>query len=130
MLENGKRSSTALKTSIAQSQETSSKKQATLMESKEIHKAQVNHMKQVEAEFRGKTQAYKIRLGKRSDEAIAVHEAQRILSSEIAKSYIKAQTIGSKGSAASFIQMSQETTAVRRTVLQILKSGNSPVLSL
>jgi len=117
MLENGKRSSTALKTSIAQSQETSSKKQATLMESKEIHKAQVNHMKQVEAEFRGKTQAYKIRLGKRSDEAIAVHEAQRILGSEIAKSYVKKQSVGS-----GFVQW--------KKVSHVLRHATSPGLVL
>jgi len=118
MLENGKRSSTAIKSSIAQSQETASKKQATLMESKEIHKAQSNHMKQVEAEFRGKTQAYKIRLGKRSDEAIAVHEAQRILGSEIAKSYIKKQSVGG----AALVQW--------KKVSHVLRSATTPGLAL
>merc|ERR1719198_1852431 len=96
----------------SQSQEQSSQKQASLTEAQEIYKTAVTYMEQVESEFRGKTQAYKIRLGKRSDEAIAVHEAQRILSSEIAKSYIKAQAIGK--SASSFIQVTQEKTAARR----------------
>merc|ERR1719359_292213 len=128
MLENGKKSLADIKSSIAQSQEQSSQKQASLMEAKEIYKQMVEHMEKVEAEFRGKTQAYKIRLGKRSDEAIAVHEAQRILSSEIAKSYIKAQKIGS--SASSFIQVSQEKTAARRKVMHIFKNAKTPGLAL
>merc|ERR1719456_1156413 len=102
------------------------------MESKEIYKVEVAHMEQIEAEFRAKTQAYKVRLGKRSDEAIAVHEAQRILSTEIAKTYIKAQGIGQvgKGGAASFIQMSQEKTAARRKVLHLFKTAQTPGLAL
>jgi len=110
MLENGKKSLADIKSAIAQSQEKSSQQQASLMESQEIYKTEVAHMEQVEAEFRSKTQAYKIRLGKRSDEAIAVHEAQRILSSEVAKSYIKQQTVGTLvQSASSFIQMSHKS---------------------
>jgi len=128
MLENGKKSMADIKSSIAQSQEQSSQKQASLMEAKEIYKQMVEHMEKVEAEFRGKTQAYKIRLGKRSDEAIAVHEAQRILSSEIAKSYIKAQAIGK--SASSFIQVTQEKTAARRKVMHLFKNAKTPGLAL
>jgi hypothetical protein len=103
MLENGKKSLADIKTTIAQSQELSSKKEATLVEAKDIKKSETAHYDQVEAGYRGKTQAYKIRLGKRSDEGVAVHEAQRIMSTELAKSYIKQQSIGS----ASFLQVSQ-----------------------
>merc|ERR1719272_1045095 len=99
------------------------------MESQEIYKTEVQHMEQVEAEFRSKTQAYKNRLGKRSDEQIAVHEAQRILSSEIAKSYIKHQTIGTL-KALSFVQLSREQTKVRRTALQVFRKATTPGLAL
>jgi hypothetical protein len=104
MLENGKKSLADIKNTIAQSQEQSSKKEASLMEAKDIFKAETAHLAQVEAEYRGKTQAYKIRLAKRSDEAVAVHEAQRIMSSEVAKSYIKEQSLGGPPS---FVQVSQ-----------------------
>jgi hypothetical protein len=130
MLENGKKSLADIKSSIAQSQEQSAQKQASLMEAKEIYKVEVEHMEGVEAEFRGKTQAYKVRLGKRSDEAIAVHEAQRIMSSEMAKSYIKGQTVGNVKGAASFIQMSQEKNAARRKVIHLFKTAQTPGLAL
>merc|ERR1719487_3167491 len=115
MLKTGEKSLADIKISIAQSQEQSSQKQAVLMEAQEIHEGAVQHLDRVELEFRERTQAYKIRLRKRSDEAIAVHEAQRILASEVAKSYAKSGSIGTVDkSAASFIQMSQEKTVARR----------------
>jgi hypothetical protein len=136
MIENGEKSKADIKSSIAQSQEQSSKKQALLQESGEIFKAQEEHQKGVETEYRVKTQAYKIRLGKRADESIAVHEANRILSSDVSKSYIKKQTIGTvgkkgkpKGKAASFLQLSQKRAAVRRTALRVLKSATTPGLA-
>merc|ERR1719238_1947052 len=114
---NSKKSKADIKNSIAMSQEQSSQKQAQLLESEEIYKTEVEHMEQVETEFRLKTQNYKIRLGERADEAIAVHEAQRLLSSEVAKSYVKIQS-GVPGvpasSAASFLQLSQKKIQSRR----------------
>lgn len=72
-------------TSVAQSQVKSSKQKVSLLESQQIFKEETLHMKELEKDFREKTWAYKVRLGKRSDEAIAIHEAQRILTSEVAK---------------------------------------------
>mmetsp|Transcript_86837 Transcript_86837/g.135973 ORF Transcript_86837/g.135973 Transcript_86837/m.135973 type:complete len:756 (+) Transcript_86837:30-2297(+) len=130
MIENGKKSLADIKTTIAQSQETSSQKQASLMEAKDIFKAETEHLEQVEAEYRGKTQAYKIRLGKRSDEAIAVHEAQRIMASEVAKGYIKQQTIGTTGNGTFFLQYAQEKHKVMRKAIQVLKVAPTPGLAL
>merc|ERR1719502_227195 len=133
MIENGKKSMSDIRAAIAQSQETSAKKQASLIESEEVHKAQSEHQKGVETEWRIKTQNYRIRLGKRSDEAIAVHEACRILTTDVAKSYIKAQSIGTykkeEKKAASFLQLSQ-TAGVQRTALDVLKKATTPSLAL
>jgi len=115
MIENAKKSLADLKSSIAQSQQQSSQKEASLLESKEIYKTEVPHMEEVETEFRVRTQAYKIRLGKRADEAIAVHEARRMLSSDLSKEFIKQASLpggkfkwgqGSSSKAASFLQLS------------------------
>jgi hypothetical protein len=130
MLENGKKSLADIKTTIAQSQETSSQKQASLMEAKDINKAETEHMEQVEAEYRGKTQAYKIRLGKRSDEAVAVHEAQRIMQTEETRGYIKQQTVGSADNHVFFLQEAQEKHKVMRKAIQVMKVAPTPGLAL
>jgi len=124
MIQNSTRSLANIKISIAQSQQESSKKQASLMESKEIYKTEIEHVKQVETEYRVRTRAYKVRLGKRMDEAMAVHEAQRTLTGELAKSYIKQQSIGS------FLQFSMEKKAVRRKALQVFTKAKTAGLAL
>jgi len=128
-LENSKKSKGDMKMSIAQSEQQSSQNEASLMESKEIEETEAHHLDEVEIEFRQRTQEYKNRLGKRQDEAIAVHEAQRILSSEVAKSYMKHQTIGDL-QLPSFVQLSQEQTRVRRTALQVFRKATTPGLAL
>jgi len=131
MIENGKKSLADIKSSIAQSQETSSQKQASLTETKDILKAEEEHLAKITAEFRGKTQSYKVRLIKRSDEAMAVHEAKRLLNSEVAKSLVKQQTVGTVAAAASFIQLKQEDRrAVQRKALYVLKHATTPGLAL
>lgn len=121
-IENGKKSKADLKRTIAMSQEQSSAKQAEKVASEEIYKTEIEHLEQVETEFRQKTQSYKIRLGERSDEAVAVHEAQRILSSEEAKSYSKLQSIGTPASSeATFLQLSKRKSQLWR---QTLLSGH------
>lgn len=124
-LENDKKSLGDIKSAIAQSQEQSSQKQASLVEAQEILKVESDHMEEIEGVFRGKTQGYKIRLGKRADEAIAVHEARRILGSDVAKSYIKSQTVGTV-----FLQFSQEKRVVARKAIKVIKSATSPGLAL
>jgi len=119
-----------METSVAQSQMKSSKQKVSLLESQQIFKEETLHMKELEKDFREKTWAYKVRLGKRSDEAIAIHEAQRILTSEVAKKFIKAQSIGSvSSSAASFIH-SKEQAALRRKAVHVLKHATTPGLAL
>jgi len=130
-LENGKKSLVEIKSSVAQSQQQSSQNEAMLMQSKQIYKSETEHMEHVTVEYRQRTQAYKDRLAKRSDEAIAVHEARRILSSDIAKAYIKHQTIGS--SAASLLQHVLRKNAVwrKKSVWQKgLRKGSTHGLSL
>jgi hypothetical protein len=94
MVENSENSLAAIKSSISQSTQGYSQKEAALLEAQEIYKTESAALESLEAEFRSKTQAYQTRLSKRTDEGIAVHEAQRILSSEVAKSYIKQQSVG------------------------------------
>jgi hypothetical protein len=153
LIENGKKSLADIKTAVAQSQESSSQKQASLVQAKDIFNAETEHLEQVEAEYRGKTQAYKIRLGKRSDEAMAVHEAQRVMQTEVAKGYIKKQTVGTLDTAIadtdtnpetlatmqsneairnqeSFLQFAQEKHKVTRKAIQVLKVAPTPGLAL
>jgi len=146
-LDNGKKSMADIKSAVAQSQEKSSKMEASLLEAQEIYKAEVAHLETIESEFRRKTQNYKVRLGKRSDEAIAVHEAQRILGADVAKEYIKVQGIGAAGKGPavvrvaqgkwkvqakkdSFLDIMHKKAAVRRKALKVIRSATTPGLAL
>lgn len=125
-LENGKKSLADIKAAIAQSQQVSSQKEASLMEAQEIYKSEVEHLSGLEQQHRQRTEAYKIRLSKRADEATAVTEAQRILGSEMAKSVIKKQTIGSsliENGASSLLQVTLEKTAVWSKVSRTRPTG-------
>jgi hypothetical protein len=123
LLEDQKKSMADSKTSIAQSQESSSQMEASLLEAQAIHKSEVEHLEEVESEFRLKTQEYKVRLRKRMDEAVAIHEARRIMAHEFTGKIIKRQTIGT-------IDFLQEKRQIRRTALQIFKRSPTPGLAL
>jgi len=123
LLEDQKKSMADAKSAIAQSQESSSQMESSLLEAQAIHKTEVEHLEEVETEFRLKTLQYKLRLSKRMDEAIAVHEAQRVMSNDFTKQLIKRQTIGT-------IDFLQEERRVRHTAFQIFKRSPTPGLAL
>jgi len=130
-IENAKASMESIKTTIAESQEQSSLKSASLMEAQEIYKSTTAHVELAEAEYRRRTEAYKVRLGKRFDEAMAVHEAQRVLSKEAVDTYInKEQNVEQTSEAASFIQTCQERKAARLKVKQLFKQTPTSGLAL
>lgn len=132
MIANGKKSLAAIKISIAQSSQQSSKDEISLAEKSLIYKNEAAHILKLETEYKDRTRAYMIRLAKRTDEAIAVHEARRVLGSDIAKAFIKKQRIGilGKAAAASLSQLAREKSAMRRKALHILKHATTPALAL
>jgi|Transcript_95016 hypothetical protein len=123
LLEDEKKSMADGKSAIAQSQETSSQMESSLLEAQAIHKAEVEHLEEVESEYRIKTRAYKLRLSKRMDEGIAVHEARRVMSNEFTKRLIKRQTVGT-------IDFLQEERRVRHAAFHIFKQSPTPGLAL
>lgn len=88
-LENGKKSKADLESSILQSQQKSSQDEASLLEAKEIHKSESEHLEMITNEYRDNSKAYRLRLRQQEDEMIAVHEAQRIVNGLKYKNYMK-----------------------------------------
>lgn len=126
LIANTKKSISDMRMTIAQSQQQSSQYEASLLQAKEVFKTETEHLATVESDYRRRTQEYKTRLQTRTDEAIALHEAQRILGSEVAKSYMdtgKFQNI-------SFVQVSQQKIEVRRKALHVFSTAPTPALAL
>lgn len=134
-LGNVAKSMSDIKVSIAQSDEESSRKKIALMRSREIYKTQVQYRSELEDTYRRKTQAYKIRLSQRSDEVVAVHEARRMLNTDIAKRYIAQQANGTRNANANgahniIALQGREKAAVRRKAIHVLKRATSPGMAL
>jgi hypothetical protein len=141
-LENDKKSLSNIKTSIAQSQEQSSQKQATLLEAQELVKVENEHLERIRAAFRVKSAAYDNRLHKRMDENIAIHEASRMLKSYTADQLVAKQSIGTTTDeynkrmstdplqkhaakmANTFLQIQKRS--LRKRVARLLKKGRLP----
>jgi len=112
-----------LKTQISQSEERSSQMQADLLAANELLKGTKEHLEVVKADFDSKTQSFKARAVKRSDESTAVKEAIQALTGEAAQRLMSKQTVGTP----SFLQLRQET---HRKVIHVIQSAPSPGLAL
>lgn len=71
-----------LRAQIAQSQEKTGQMKAQLIAAKELLKVTTEQMKTVQEEYAVKTREFKDRVGRRSDEELAVKEAMEILNSK------------------------------------------------
>lgn len=96
MIENGEKSMSNTKSTIAQSQQESSQQETSLIEAKELFKSEVAHAEEIMMAFRVETQAYKQRLGKRLDETVAVQSAKRMLRTAALESAPRLLGIGSR----------------------------------
>jgi DNA repair exonuclease SbcCD ATPase subunit len=112
-----------LKTQISASEERSSQMQADLLAANELLKGTKEHLEVVKADFDTKTQSFKARAVKRSDETVAVKEAIQALTGEAAKRLMSRQTIGTPD----FLQLKQDT---HRKVLHVIHSAPTPGLAL
>jgi len=112
-----------LKTQISQSEERSSQMKADLLAANELLKGTQEHLEVVKADFDSKTQAFKARAVKRSDETIAVREAIQALTGEAAQRLMSKQTIGTPD----FLQLKQNT---HRKVIHVIRSAPTPGLAL
>jgi len=112
-----------LKTQISASEERSSQMQADLQAAAELLKGTKEHLEVVKADFDSKTQSFKARAVKRSDETIAVKEAIQALTGEAAKRLMSKQTIGTPD----FLQLKQDTHA---KVIHVIRSAPTPGLAL
>lgn len=138
LITNAEKSIRDCTTSIAQSQEESARKSVKLLQSRRLHEKQVAHRAEIESVNREKTSAYKKRLIARSDEVIAIHNAQRMLQSEVAKDYMKKQGIGKVGNISgirdapvkSALQISHEKLEMMQKVLHVMRHANTPGLAL
>jgi len=126
LIANTKKSISDMRMTIAQSQQQSSQYEASLLQAKEVFKTETEHLATVESDYRRRTQEYKTRLRTRTDEAIALHQAQRILASEVAKSYMDT----GKFQGISFVQVSQQKIEVRRKALHVFSTAPTPALAL
>jgi len=134
MIDNDEKSLSETKVAIAQSEEQTSKNKVSLLMNAQILEEESKEEKEREIVFRNRTQEYRIRLGKRADEAIAVHEAYRMLSGEVVKSYMDKQTIGTfkqrKAGLAQLRRLALGKASDRRKAAHILKHATSPALAL
>lgn len=112
-----------LKTQISQSEERSSQMQADLLAANELLKGTEEHLEVVKTDFDSKTQSFKARAVKRSDETTAVKEAIQALTGEAAQRLMSSQTVGTPD----FLQLRQET---HRKVIHVIQSAPSPGLAL
>jgi len=112
-----------LKTQISQSEERSSQMQADLLAANELLKGTEEHLEVVKTDFDSKTQSFKARAVKRSDETTAVKEAIQALTGEAAQRLMSRQTVGTPN----FLQLRQET---HRKVIHVIQSAPSPGLAL
>jgi septal ring factor EnvC (AmiA/AmiB activator) len=110
-----------LKTQISQSQQKSSEMQSQLVAATEMLRVTGEQLHEVEAAFAAKTQNFKIRAGKRSDEIIAVQEAHQILQSDAMAGLKPLQTIGSPD----FMQLGIQRTVKGRAAQVLAKAASN-----
>jgi chromosome segregation ATPase len=108
-----------LKTQISQSQQKSSEMQSQLVSATELLRVTGEQLNEIEAAFVVKTQNYKLRSGKRSDELMAVQEAHQILSSD-AMGTMPSGTIG-----ADFVQLGMQRTPKGRAAQLLAQVAGS-----
>lgn len=123
-IKNHEKTMSDTKTQIAQSEESTSQMEAQLAAAQTLLKVTVENLAEVEAQYVRKTEGYKERLKKRSDEIMAVREAAQLLTSDAAQRLMAAD---GGGSAESFFQVSQQGGG---KFLRLLKNANSPAVAL
>jgi len=153
-IKSGEESKTDMEMQIARSEQVSSQKIASLHDANEILQATQDQLDEVNAQFKARTDNYKVREGKRSEELKALQQAIHLLTSDAAKHFKQLQTIGEveddkedtvSGDAApgddpagndsddeppTFIQTQVAQGLARRKAIALVKSTRSPGLVL
>lgn len=135
-IKSGEENLADIKNQIAQSQEVTSQKEASLRDAEEILKATQDHLAEVEAQQKATTANYKEREKKRSMELKTMTDAIRILTSDAAKKFSKQQTVGDDSddggddAPPTFLQTQRLQLVVKQQAINVVRSASHPGLVL